>query len=338
MKMRIGQQGDRTEAGGMNGESRSQIQLWIDRLHSLVDGQQASMQLAYFGDAAVAPLREFLLSGTPSGIFQPRQWAVGALGALGAKDVLMEYLANDRHIPDPVIRQGEDAVRNTAARYIACWKTEDVFQLLLSLADRRVLPGVISALGEFRRVEALPCFEWALEDDVSRPAAEEALANFGEAAADTLVSTLFRKRMNEDDEVPSSLLRRRSAMKLLADAGLGNPFWRRLQPLLEENDPELVVHAARVAVTAGTELDKKCAVHALLRILPDAPWYLREDAAGCLEALFNFGETLIEEEIALHLALPPRQRAVDNALIMLVRLRSHVQDRSIKTRDPCLLC
>ena len=123
-----------------------------------------------------------------------------------------------------------------------------------------------------------------------------------------------------------------AAAKILAESGLGKPFWRRLQPLLDESDPELVVHAAKLAVAAGTELDKKRTVTALLRILPDAPWYLREDAAGCLEALYYLGELLIEEEIARRLTFPPHKRAADSALIMLVHLRSHVRE----AQDPCL--
>jgi HEAT repeat protein len=310
----------------MDEGSHSEIQVWIGRLNSLVDGSQASAQLAGFGAAAIAPLKHFLLSGAPDAIFQPRQWAVEALGVLGAKDVLLEYLARDYHIPDPVTRQGEDAVRSTAARLLARWKTEEVFKVLLSLTDKRVLPGVISALGEFRRAEALPRLEQALEDDVGRPAAEEAFAKFGAAASDTLVSTIGRKKMNEEEEMPSSLRRRRSAAKILADTGFGNPFWPTLQALLDESDPELVVHGAKLAVAAGGALDKKRAVSALLRVLPAAPWYVREDAGARLEALFDLGETLVQEEIARRLTLPPHQRALDNVLITLVRLRSHARD------------
>jgi hypothetical protein len=300
---------------------QSEIRIWIDRLNSLVDGPQASMQLVEVGAAAIAPLKQYLLAGTPRGIFQPRQWAVEALAALGAKDVLFEYMARDDHISDAVIRHGEDAVRNTAARLIARWKTDEVFQLLLSLTDKRVLPGMIWGLGEFRRAEALPRLEQALEDDVARPAAEESLAKFGETAADTLVSAATRRVMNEDEEVPSSLLRRRSAAKILAESGLGSSFWPRLLPLLDGSDPELVVNAAKLAVVVGSELDKKLTVRALLRILPDTPWYVREDAAGCLDALYYLGENLVEEEIARRLARSPQERALDNALIILLRLR-----------------
>jgi len=306
---------------------QAEIQTWIDRLNSLGDGQQASVQLVGFGAAAISPLKRFLLAGTPRGIFQPRQWAVEALAALGARDVLFDYLARDDHISDPVVQHGEDAVRNTAARLIARWKTDEVFSLLLSLADKRLLPGVIWALGEFRRAAALPSLERALEDDVARPVAEEAFEKFGEPAAGTLVSAATHRIMNEDEEVPSSLLRRRSAAKILGETGLGKPFWFRLLPLLDEHDPELVVHAAKIAVKAGTDLDKKRTVDALLRILPEAPWHVREDIAGSLKALDNFAETPIEQEISRRLLLPPEKRAVDSALIILVRLAGHAHDR-----------
>ena len=311
----------------------SEIRLRIERLNSLVDGEQARMELVGFGAAAIEPLKHFLFSGRPSGIFQPRQWAVEALGALGAKVVLLEYLGRDEHIPDPVVRHGEDAVRNTAARLIGRWKTDDVFELLEGLARKRVLPGVITALGSFRRKEALPILERALEDDVARPAAEEALTGFGGDEIETLVSTLHRKRMNEDEEVPSSLRRRRSAAELLSTSRLEEAFcvgpalWPQLRFLLEEKDPELVVHGARMATLLAPDNEKPDVVASVLRVLPQAPWYLKEEATECLKALYGWGEPLIENEIARRNQEPPFKRAVDDSLLTLLRLRRHMQDR-----------
>ncbi|MGB7729188.1 MAG: hypothetical protein WBL50_14235 [Candidatus Acidiferrum sp.] len=57
-----------------------------------------------------------------------------ALAELGAKDVLMESLAQKRAIAVAVVRFGEEAVENTAARELARWRTEEVFQFLMSLA------------------------------------------------------------------------------------------------------------------------------------------------------------------------------------------------------------
>lgn len=304
------------------------IAVLIRRLDSLVDGERASAQLVAFGPAAIDPVRRFLLRGVPRGVFQPRQWAVEALEALGAKDVLMEYLALDEPISDPVVRHGEDAVRNTAARLIARWKTDDVFRLLLSLASKRSLSGVIFALGEFRRPEALPYLERALEDDVARPAAEEALAKFGAAATESLISSALKKACEEKIEVASSILRRRSVLKILADSDLGSSSWSRLRVLLDDSDPEIVVSVSRIALAAGSDIEKKHVVLALLRILPDAPWHVREDAGRCLKTLSSIGKPIIEQEISRRMAFPAQKRATDNALILLLRLGEHSQRNS----------
>jgi hypothetical protein len=309
------------------GHLNSEIRLRIERLNSLVDGEQARMDLVGFGAAAIQPLKEFLFSGRPSGIFQPRQWAVEALGTLGAKDVLLEYLRRDERIPDPVVHHGEEAVRNTAARLIARWKTDDVFELLEWLAQKRILPGVITALGSFRRKEALPILERALEDDVARPAAEEALADFGGDEIETLVSTVHRKRMNEDEEVPSSLRRRRSAAELLSNSPLETGLWPRLRFLLGEDDSELVIHGAKIGTLLAPDVEKTNAVASVLRVLPDSPWYLKEEATKCLEALYFWGELLIENQIAWRSQEPPLKRVTDETLLTLLRLRRHMHDR-----------
>jgi HEAT repeats len=308
------------------GHLSSEIQLRIERLNSLVDGEQARMDLIGFGVAAIQPLKQFLFSGRSSGIFQPRQWAVDALGTLGAKDVLLEYLRRDERIPDPVVQHGEEAVRNTAARLIGRWKTDDVFELLQALAQKRILPGVVTALGSFRRKEALPILERALEDDVARPAAEEALAGFGGDEIETLVSTLHRKRMNEDEEVPSSLRRRRSAAELLSDSRLEVGLWPQLRFLLEEEDSELVIHGARIATLLAPDAEKTNVVASVLRALPDSPWYLKEEATKCLESLYCWGELLIENQITWRSQEPPLKRVTDDTLLTLLRLRRHMQD------------
>ncbi len=312
-----------TSGADSSSSPRRKVEFWIARLNSLVDGEDASRQLVIFGDAAIPALRDFLFSGRPSGIYQPRQWAAQALEVLGAKDVLLEYLAHENYIADPIIREGEDAVRNTAARLIARWKTEDVFQTLLSLSEKRLLPGVIFALGEFHRPEALALLDRALEDDVAGPSAEEALLNFGQAAAEKLASSALRKRMNQERESPSSLRRRRAAVRILADTGLGNQAWDSLRALLDEHDPEIVVHAAKVAVAAGSESEKKVTVGALLRVLPEAPWYLREDLANFIKSLYAFGANQIEQEIVRRMAQPSHVRAADGVLILLLRVRAH---------------
>ncbi|MGA2027122.1 MAG: hypothetical protein ABSH17_08650 [Syntrophobacteraceae bacterium] len=143
----------------------------IRELESLNTGKQAAERLVEYGQAAVEPLRRFLFEGIPRKIFQPRFWAVEALAHLGAKDALLEYLLPMREILDPEDRFGEEAVESAAARFLSVWPDEDVYQSLLKLSERRMLLGLIDALAEFRRPEAIPYFERALEDDFYRSAA-----------------------------------------------------------------------------------------------------------------------------------------------------------------------
>ncbi|MGC2330695.1 MAG: HEAT repeat domain-containing protein, partial [Candidatus Acidiferrales bacterium] len=141
-----------------------EIESFVRDLESLRGGFLSAAALIGCGTRAIPPIRSFLLQGRPRGIYQPRQLAVETLGELGAKDVLLEYLNKPLAIEDPVVRHAEDAVRSTAARELARWQTQDVFECLMRLAKDHLLSGIVEALGTFRRAEAMPYFLWALGD------------------------------------------------------------------------------------------------------------------------------------------------------------------------------
>jgi hypothetical protein len=145
---------------------RVEMNRLVQGLEDLHRGNRVVKQLVACGEGAVAPLRDYLINGRPSHIFQPRQWAVHALARLGAWPALLEYLALQKSIPDAVTRFGEEAVENTAARALAAWQTEEVFPALLWLAGKRLLPGVIEALGKFRRPETVSLFITAFGDNL----------------------------------------------------------------------------------------------------------------------------------------------------------------------------
>ncbi|NPV04645.1 MAG: hypothetical protein HPY67_07925 [Syntrophaceae bacterium] len=196
---------------------RTGIEQLVRELEDLHRGGRAVDELAACGESAVGPLRDYLLNGPPSHIFQPRQWAVQALARLGAWPVLLEYLEMPRSIPDPVTRFGEEAVENTAARALAARQTEEVYRVLLRLAGRRFLPGVIEALGSFRRPETAPLFVAALGDDLCRAPAEQALRQLGPAAIPALRRASRRVRGSRTAETPTDTLRRTCALRLLAE-------------------------------------------------------------------------------------------------------------------------
>ncbi len=200
------------------------IEKLVESLARLYDAPKAASELIALGPEAVGPLRRLLFRREPSGIHEPRWWAVRVLARLGAYSVLVEFLGSDRQIDDPVERIGEEAVMNTAARAISRARSEKTYRVLLELARRRPLPGVLEALGEFQREEVIPLLTAALEDDVARGSAEDVLKRFGIAASRDLADAALRKTP-PDAESPSSLRRRRSALRLLLEMRTAADFW-----------------------------------------------------------------------------------------------------------------
>jgi HEAT repeat protein len=184
----------------------------IEKLKSLHHGDLGVVETVACGARAIPPLRALLFEREPSGLFETRCRAVQALAALNARDVLVEYLAMPHEAPDPVEQLGDDAVLNAAARAVAKYGDEQVFQLLRHLAGRRLLPGVVGGLGEFIRPEAIPYLVDALAEDECRLSAEAALKKFGRRA----YGALKRVATASSPESPSRTRQRQSALGLLA--------------------------------------------------------------------------------------------------------------------------
>ena len=298
------------------------IQELVDRLNSLKDGEDAVADLLACGRKAIKPLRQFLLHGKPSHIFQPRQHAVEALARLGAKEVLVEYLTRGNEIPDPVDRYGEEAVENTAARFLARWRDEDVYNALLPLLRRKPMPGVIETIGEFGRAEAIPEFISALGDDIARGPAEEALWKVGEAAQSALLEAALTPLPSVAEESPSSLRRRRSSLRLLAGLPLSAEDWHRLAVLTADRDPEVAARAARIALLVADERWKHRAVRRLVELLPDADTFLQTEIENWLVRRSDISESAIDEEIALRRLAASAGGSADTTLRLLLAVKN----------------
>jgi HEAT repeat protein len=286
----------------MDLESKSELDddvaHWIRTLESLTEGELAISALTACGARATGPLRNFLLYGHPSTVFQPRQRAVRALAELGAAGVLTEYLRMDKAISDPAVRFAEEAVENTAARALGQWKTDEVYNALLATARERRLVGVVEALGEFGRPEAVPFLIAALEDDICRHSAEDALRHLGSMAQPALIETARTPDPSGTNERPSSLRRRRSAMRILADISLVECEWPRLQALLYEKDAEIVVAACRIALRLATPAEQLVAVDKLIGQLPVSDWLLEAEIEDVLLAHYDLARSAIEKGLA----------------------------------------
>lgn len=269
----------------------------IERLHALKEGEKVLAALVHCGHRAIEPLRRFLFDGRPSSVYHPRQRAVQALAALGAQDILIEYLTREKNIPDPIDRYGEEAVEGTAARLIGRWRTDTVYAVLLQLLRRKPLPGLIDAIGAFHRTEPIPELIACLGDSVCCTFAEEALRKVDQAAYRELLAAARRPEPSEEYESPSSLCRRRTVLRLLAELGVSADDWPHLSPLQDDRDPEIVIRACRIALAVPQENENILAVSRLVGMLCDVPWFLRIEMEDWLVDRFERTMAVIEKEM-----------------------------------------
>lgn len=283
---------------GAHAFPESFIQKQIRKLNDLRDGDRAVDELICLGEQAVGHLREFLINGPPSHIYQPRQRAVRALARLGARQVLVEYLLMPKDIPDPITRFGEEAVENTAARALGAWRTEDVFEALMQLAQRRVLQGVIETLGLFQRSESIVLFVLALGDDFARGAAEHSLRSMGSRARPALLEAIRQPEPSFQDEAPSSSLRRKSAVRILAAMEWTPDQWPAISAILGDDDPEIFIPVCEIALRVAEPDVKDMAVTRLINNISRTRRQEHQEIEDILVKHFDVAQRQIMDKIA----------------------------------------
>ena len=257
----------------------------IERLKGLRDADRAVLELVALGAPAVLPLRRLLFEREPSGIYEPRCNAVSALASLRAEDTLLEFLeqASLKGIYDPVERTGQDAVINAAARALRNRRDDGCFGTLMRLAAERPLAGVIEALGDMGRDEAIPRLVEGLSSDLTRSVAGVALSKFGPKSRPLLMSLVLNPRPSEECETATSMRTRWSALGVLGTIGLTLEEWSLLRPLMDARDARVAALAARLALTTQQPLvDRGEAVGRLIRLLKSADWLLTMQIEGWL--------------------------------------------------------
>jgi hypothetical protein len=271
----------------MNASKSQQVEQAIATLKSFRDGEFGVACVVACGEQAIPALHTALFQREPSGLYQARCRAVEALAALGAHNVLIEFLEADRKIADPIERVGEDAVINAAASALANTREEHVFELLLRLAKRACLTGVIGGLSAYRKVEAVPGLLNALEEDASRPTAEAALKRLGEPAYSALLRTVHQRLPSREQESESSVRRRRSALRLLAEMGIPCEGWPSLRPLMHDLDAKVAALTCEIGLDLAPVAESTEAVGCLIALLAHDDWMLQEEIKTALIVHFK---------------------------------------------------
>lgn len=283
-------------ASGQHGE----VQSWIDDLKRLSRGDEAVARIAACGDRAVPALRAVLFEREPSGLFQVRCRAIDALRSIRAIDVLIEFLTSHRDALDAVERLGDDAVVDAAALALAGFREERIFQTLLLLAQHRLTPGVVGALGAFRRREAIPHLVAALAEDDCRNVAETALRKIRRSARRALVQATTLRLPSSGRESTSSLRRRRSALVLLMEGNISAQTWRSVRHLMQDQDSRIAASACQACLLGVPTSECKDAVRRLITLLPNADWMLSNEIEECLVVYFDSSEAIILEIVKEH--------------------------------------
>ncbi|MGB8885921.1 MAG: hypothetical protein WCC87_04315 [Candidatus Korobacteraceae bacterium] len=281
------------ERGAQLDQEEAGIARLVEGLFSLTDGELGVAALVALGDRAVPALRRVLFEGSPSAVYLPRQRLVRTLGKLGAFSVLGEYLLRDKNILDPVLRLAEEAVENTAAREMARSQSDENFHVLRALVIRRKLPGAVEALAQFRREAAAPVLVAALEGDFCRTGAVEGIRPIYKAAVAYLIESVRSPEPSRSEESPTSLRRRRAAVRLLAEQGVDASACPLLEFLLHESDEWLQSCGAEILFRMNRH---EPALRILLSRLTSNDWVLVDEIAQFLrQHLAVVGDAIVRE-------------------------------------------
>ena len=237
----------------------------VESLGSLQDGDLAIEMLVARGKKAIPYLSDFLLNRPPRTIALPRCRAVRALGELGACSSLIAYFKKYKRPQDGAVLFAEDAVRSAAARELARYPSTEVFRVLLDAAWERATGGLVLALGEFHRPEAVPLLFEILEDDFCREDAMKALRKLPEAVRQFGILSV-RGLTGVILDGPAAVRRRRATVQLLSEVGVASSDWPELRKYLFADDAATVVATAKIGFTETSEADWAAIIGVLFKI------------------------------------------------------------------------
>ena len=244
-------------------EDRAHVDRLIELLESVLAGDRAVEELLALGPQVVPDVARFLLESPPRSLALPRCRAVRVLGELGACAALLMYFHQYWKPADASVLLAEDAVRSAAAQALLHCASAEVFPTLLEAVRDRATGGLVEAVGEFRRPEALPILFELLEDDLCCEQAKTALRKVRQAAQSFAV-LLLRGQAELSIAGPGTSRRRRATLQLLAEWGAATSNWSDLRGYLWDEDADCVIAAAQIGFPIASESQQAEIVSALI--------------------------------------------------------------------------
>jgi HEAT repeat protein len=199
----------------------------------------------------------------------------------------------------------------------------------VNVLERHRFTGVIEAIGEFRRAEAVSALVLTLEDDFCRSFAEDALLKIGVLARPALIDAARTPNPSGSNESATSRSRRRSALRLLQNMQFTARDWPLLAALLYDRDAEIAARTGMTALKFGDEQDQRIAIRRLVEALSTADWLLQGEVENCLDEHFDIAHSFIYAEIERRRLGKFEVQPVDNVSRLLLAIVDRHAQRKV---------
>jgi hypothetical protein len=154
----------------------------------------------------------------------------------------------------------------------------------------------VLALGEFQRLESIPLLFDLLEDDLCREEAQNSLRKTPDATRQFGIFSIRGFTAMKIDG-PSAQRRRRAILQLLNELGVASEDWPDLRKFLGDDDPGIVISAARIGFSVAPERERAQLMTALFKVAGKFNYVQEEDAIQLLDS-----HPSIAREAALRIA------------------------------------
>jgi hypothetical protein len=137
-----------------------------------------------------------------------------------------------------------------------------------------------------------------LKDDDARPAAAAALLDLGGQACSALLLVAESAVLSPTGENASSRRRRRSALELLREIGIGRDDWPTLHPSIDDPYPRIAMTACDIALALDMSGDES--VHRLVGLASTTDFLLSLQIAVCVVRHYAVARDVVNSLIADH--------------------------------------